>query len=191
MLLTNTCSCSADSRDCGKGIAFYGALSMRSEILAEKSMPNWAYSVKEIDPERSVRCSGRELRISPKAASEICRAIRGMRLDDAKRFLEDVASKKRPVAYRRYKKEVPHKSQERWHAGRYPMKAATKILGLLEELQSNAEYKGLDVDRLRIIHAASQRGMKMRNFIPRAFGRSSPSFNILTHIELIGYEAQA
>jgi large subunit ribosomal protein L22 len=154
-------------------------------------MPNWAYSVKEIDPERSVRCSGRELRISPKAATEICRAIRGMRLDDAKRLLGDVVSKKRAIAYRRYKKEVPHKSQERWHAGRYPVKAATRILGLLEELQSNAEYKGLDVDRLRIVHAASQRGMKTRNFVPRAFGRSSPSFNTLTHIELVGYEAQA
>jgi len=158
----------------------------------ESGMPNWAYSVKEIDPERSVRCSGRELRISPKAAAEICRTIKGMRLEDAKKLLEDVASKKRAIAYRRYKKEVPHKSlSEKWHAGRYPSKAATRILGLLEELQSNAEYKGLDVDRLRIIHAASQRGMKMRNFTPRAFGRSSPSFNVLTHIELIGYEAQA
>ena len=163
---------------------------MRSEILAEKSMPNWAYSAKEMDPERSVRCSGRELRISPKAATEICRTIRGMRLDDAKRFLEDVAAKKRPVTYRRYKKEVPHK-RGGGGAGRYPKKAATKMLRLLEELQSNAEYKGLDVDRLRIIHAASQRGMKVRSYVPRAFGRSSPSFNTLTHIELIGYEAQA
>lgn len=155
-------------------------------------MPNWAYSNKEIDPERSVRCSGRELRISPKAASEICRTIKGMRIEDAKKLLESVRSKKRPIAYRRYKKEVPHKSHsERWHAGRYPSKAAKQILRLLEELQSNAEYKGLDVDRLRIVHAASHRGMKMRNYIPRAFGRSSPSFNILTHVELIGYEAQA
>jgi large subunit ribosomal protein L22 len=155
-------------------------------------MPNWAYSVKEIDPERSVRCTGRELRISPKAATEICRTIKGMRLEEAKELLEAVVSKKHPIAYRRYKTEVPHKSQsERWHAGRYPTKAATKILGLLEELQSNAEYKGLDVDRLRIVHAISQRGMKLRNYTPRAFGRSSPSFNVLTHIELIGYEAQA
>jgi large subunit ribosomal protein L22 len=76
-------------------------------------------------------------------------------------------------------------------AGRYPTKAAKRILALLEELQSNAEYKGLDVDRLRIVHAASQRGMKLRNYVPRAFGRSSPSYNTLTHIELIGYEAQA
>ncbi len=154
-------------------------------------MPNWAYSVKEMDPERSVRCSGRELRISPKAATEICRTIKGMRIEEAKQLLEAVAAKKRPIAYRRYNTEVPHKSQsERWHAGRYPTKAAKRFLALLEELQSNAEYKGLDVDRLRIVHAASQRGMKMRNFVPRAFGRSSPSYNTLTHIELIGYEAQ-
>jgi large subunit ribosomal protein L22 len=114
-----------------------------------------------------------------------------MRLDDAKKLLEAVVAKKRPIAYRRYHKEVPHKShQERWHAGRYPTKAAAEILRLLEELQSNAEYKGLDVDRLRIVHAASHRGMKLRNFTPRAFGRSSPSFNTLTHVELIGYEAQ-
>jgi large subunit ribosomal protein L22 len=154
-------------------------------------MPNWGYSVEPADRERSVRCAGRELRISPKAATEICRTIRGMRIEEAKKLLEDVVSKKRPIAYRRYKTEVAHKSQQRWHAGRYPSKAAAKILELLEELQSNAEYKGLDVDRLRIVHAASQRGMKTRNFIPRAFGRSSPSYNILTHIELIGYEAQS
>ena len=155
-------------------------------------MPNWAYSVEEVDIERSVRCSGRELRISPKAAAEICRTIKGMRIEEAKKLLEDVVSKKRPIAYRRYKKEVPHKSlSERWHAGRYPSKAAAKILALLEELQSNAEYKGLDIDRLRIVHAASQRGLKMRNYVPRAFGRSSPSFNVRTHVELIGYEAQS
>ena len=154
-------------------------------------MPNWAYSTQEMDPERSVRCSGRELRVSSKAAAELCRTIRGMRLDDAKKLIEAVVSKKRPIAYRRYHGEVSHKRlQERWHAGRYPTKAASEILRLLEELQSNAEYKGLDVDRLRIAHAASQRGMKLRNYTPRAFGRSSPSFNTLTHVELIGYEAQ-
>jgi large subunit ribosomal protein L22 len=158
----------------------------------DNGMPNWAYSVEAVDRERSVRCSGRELRISPKAATEICRTIKGMRIEEAKKMLEEVVSKKRPIAYRRYKTEVPHKSHsERWHAGRYPSKAAAKILELLEELQSNAEYKGLDIDRLRIVHAASQRGMKTRNYTPRAFGRSSPSLNILTHVELIGYEAQS
>lgn len=154
-------------------------------------MPEWEYSIKELDPARTVKCAGRELRISPKAATEICRTIKGMKLDDAKKLLEEVIAKKRAIAYRRYKKEVPHKNlQEKWYAGRYPVKAAKKILKLLEELEANAEYKGLDVEKLRIIHAASQRGMKIKKYIPRAFGRSSPSFETLTHIELVGYEVE-
>ncbi|MEM2897152.1 MAG: 50S ribosomal protein L22 [Candidatus Bathyarchaeia archaeon] len=154
-------------------------------------MPEWEYSIKELDPARTVKCAGRELRISPKAATELCRSIRGMKLTEAKGLLEDVIAKRKAIAYRRYKKEVPHKNlQEKWYAGRYPVKAATKILKLLEELEANAEYKGLDTERLRIIHAASQRGMKIKKYIPRAFGRSSPSFETLTHVELVGYEGE-
>ena len=154
-------------------------------------MPRWGYSIKGLDPDRSVKCAGRELRISPKAATEICRAIKGMKIEEARKLLEEVISRKRAIPYKRYKKEVPHKSlQERWYAGRYPVKAAERILRLLEELEANAEYKGLDLEKLRIIHAASQRGIKTRKYISRAFGRSSPYFNIQTHIELVGYETE-
>jgi large subunit ribosomal protein L22 len=152
-------------------------------------MPVWGYSVREYDPDRAVKCSGRELKISPKAAVEICRKLRGMRLDSAKELLEAVAKKKRAIAYRRYHKEVPHRSlDEGWYAGRYPVKAAKHFLFLLEELEANAEYKGLDVDRLRIVHAATQRGMKTQRIVTRAFGRASPAHNTLVHVELMGYE---
>ena len=145
--------------------------------------------MKEFDPDRAVRCSGREVNISPKAATEICRKIRGMRLDQAKELLEAVQKKKRAIAFRRYKKEIPHHTlDEPWYSGRYPVKAAKEFLFLLEELESNAEYKGLDVDRLRIVHAASQRGMKSQKYISRAYGKSSPYLNTMVHIELMGYE---
>lgn len=152
-------------------------------------MPRWGYSLKEFDPERAVKCSGREVDISPKAATEICQKIRGMRLDSARELLEAVTKKKRAIAFRHYKKEVPHRSlDERWYAGRYPTKAAKMFLYLLEELESNAEYKGLDVDRLRIVHAAAQRGIKTQRVISRAHGRASPYRNTRVHVELMGYE---
>jgi len=152
-------------------------------------MPIWGYSVKEFDPDRAVKCAGREIKISPKAATEICRKIRGMRLDAAKELLEAVQKKKRAIAFRRYKKEVPHRSlDEGWYAGRYPVKAAKAFLFLLEELEANAEYKGLDVDRLRIVHAGTQRGMKTQRYISRAQGRATPYQNTLVHVELMGYE---
>lgn len=156
----------------------------------EKHVPKWKYSVTGLDPDKTVRCAGRELHISPKAAVEICGAIRGMKVAEAKGLLEQVSVKAKAIPYKRHKKEVPHKSIDGWHAGRYPVKAASVILKLLEGLEANAEYKGLNVTNLRIIHASSHRGMKVRNYTPRAFGRSSPSFNTLTHLEIVGYESE-
>lgn len=149
-------------------------------------MPKWGYSFKEVDPERTAKASGRDLRISPKAAREICRSISSMRLDKARNFLQDVIDKKKPVPYRRYNKEVPHRRGIKgWHSGRYPVKAAREILKILNGLEVNAEDKGLYFERLKIVHASAQRARIMKKYIPRAFGRSSPNFDRLCHIELV------
>lgn len=152
-------------------------------------MPEWGYSVKALDPDKTVKCAGRELKMSPKAAVEICHTIRGMKIGEAKTLLEQVIKKRRPIAFRRYKKKVAHKSlPEKTFAGRYPVKTADRILRLLRELEANAEYKGLDIENLKIVHAASHRGKKTRAYTPRAFGRASPSFETLSHVEIVGYE---
>ncbi|MCX8171731.1 MAG: 50S ribosomal protein L22, partial [Candidatus Bathyarchaeota archaeon] len=64
-------------------------------------MPEWSYSITTYNPDNMVRASGRELRVSPKAAREICAAIKGMMLDEAKEYLSQVIAKKRAVPYRR------------------------------------------------------------------------------------------
>ena len=149
-------------------------------------MPTWDYSVKEVSRELTAKASGRDLRISFKHAVEICREIRGMRLKDAMRFLEDVIKKKRPVPFRRYHGKVAHKrGLSGWPAGRYPVKAAREILKVLKNALANARFKGLDEDRLYIIHAQAQQGPRIRKYIPRAFGRSTPYFDQLTHVEII------
>jgi len=38
------------------------------------------------------------------------------------------------------------------------VKAAGQILKVLENAEANAEYKGLDTEKLRIIHISSHRG---------------------------------
>jgi len=155
-------------------------------------MPEFGYSVTGLDPDRTVKCSGRELRISPKASVELCRTIRGMKLPDAKKLLERVIEKKQAISYRRLKKEVPHRRQlpEPFFAGRFHQKAAGKLLHLMEELEANAEYRNLNVESLRIIHAATQRGPSVPRRSPRAFGRSDLLKATLTHIELVGYEGE-
>ena len=63
----------------------------------------------------------------------------------------------------------------------------TKVNGslILNEVESNADFKGLDVSNLRIIHAATHRGRTIPGYIPRAMGRSSPMNHELVHIEII------
>ena len=149
-------------------------------------MPNWGYSITELDPDKTAKASGRGLKVSPKHAREVCKTIKGMKLDQAKDYLQQVILKKKPVPFRRYKKKVGHRHGiEKAFAGRYPVKAAEKILRVLEGAEMNAEYKGLDVERLRIIHASAYPGMKIKRYIQRAFGRSSPRFETACHVELV------
>ncbi|NOZ76576.1 MAG: 50S ribosomal protein L22 [Euryarchaeota archaeon] len=146
-------------------------------------MVGYSYTPKR---KRFSKALGREVRVSPKFSSEICREIRGKKLDAARAFLEDVMAMRRPVPLRRFNKGVAHRrGLVKAFAGRYPVKAARNILKVLESAVANAEYKGLDTDKLYISHAAAQKGRIIRGFRPRAFGRSSPSNTLTTHIEIV------
>jgi len=153
----------------------------------DDKVPKWGYSIteEELDPEKTVKASGRELRVSPKSAREVCKTIKGMMLTRAKRYLKDVMTKKKPVPFKRFKKKGGHRrGLEKAFTGRYPVKTAKHILKILEGAEANAEYKGLDTERLRIIHASAYPGMKIKGYMQRAFGRSSPKFETLCHIEV-------
>jgi large subunit ribosomal protein L22 len=156
-------------------------------------MPEWGYSIVDMDPDRMAKASGRDLHISPKEAREICEAIRYMKLDDAIKYLERVAKKKEGVPYGRFNTNVPHHAEisSRWGipSGRYPVKASSEIINVLKNAKANAENKGLDIEKLRIKHACAQAAMQLRNYIPRAFGRSTPYYHPLTHIEIVVEEA--
>ena len=156
-------------------------------------MPKWGYSVVGLDPDTTVKASGRELRISHKKAREVCAAIKGMKLDEAKEFLEQVIKMKRAVPFTRFKKKAPHRrGLQKAAAGGYPVKAAKKILAILESAEANANFKGLDTENLRVIHASAYPGTKLKRYIPRAFGRSTPRFETLCHVEIVlGQEGES
>lgn len=59
------------------------------------------------------------------------------------------------------------------------------MLQLLRNAESNADYKGLDVDRLVIEHIHVNRAPKMRRRTYRAHGRINPYMSSPCHIELI------
>ena len=149
------------------------------------SRGRFSYSFQNFDPERMARASGRDLRISPKHSVELLREIRGMMLNDALRYLDDVIAKRRPVPMKRFNDSQGHKPGKGFGPGRYPVKVAKAVKKILLNVKNNAEQKGLDVDRLKIIHAAAHRGPVLRGYIPRAFGRATPFNEQTTHIEIV------
>ena len=155
------------------------------------TMPQFGYAFQNYDKTKHVRASIREKDISHKHAREIAVAIKGRSIEKARELLENVIARKEAIPYRRYNNEVAHRSNIRdgFFAGRFPKKAASEFLRILDNLESNAEYKGMDLDRLRIVGAAVHKGTKLKRFQPRAMGRSSPKFDTLVHVEIIAQEA--
>ena len=155
------------------------------------SMPQFGYAFQNYDRTKHVRASIREKDISHKHAREIAVAIKGRSIEKARELLENVIARKEAIPYRRYNNEVAHRSNIRdgFFAGRFPKKSASEFLRILDNLESNAEYKGMDLDRLRIVSTAVHKGTKLKRFQPRAMGRSSPKFDTLVHVEIVAQEA--
>jgi len=153
------------------------------------NLPQFAYSFKAFDPAIHVRASGREVNVSPKATREICNTIRWMTLSKAIALLESVEKMETPIAMRRHKLKVGHRSElVGFPTGSYPVKGAKSVLSVLRNLQANCEFKGLDPERVELIHAAALAGRAIKDFVPRAHGSSSPNLHQLVHLEFVGRE---
>ena len=137
------------------------------------------------NPENTSRALGAEVHISPKHARELSSAIRGMDLEDAKRYLEDVIALKQPVPFRRYKRYVGHRKGKGFGPGRYPKKAAKAIMEVLENAEANAESKMLETDTMFIAHIAAYSGRIYKATRPRARGRATAWNTDTANIEVV------
>jgi len=152
-------------------------------------MPRWKYSVRIRDESRIAKAMLWDVPVHPKVMREVAEAIKGMRVSEAKRFLENVVAKKEAVPFRRAHGKQAHRrglaAKWGWPVGRYPVKAAKYMIKLLNNVSNNAENKGLDVDKLRIIHVAAHKGITLKRWMPRAFGRATPKYRVHSHVEIV------
>ncbi|NYT00869.1 MAG: 50S ribosomal protein L22 [Methanocellales archaeon] len=143
------------------------------------------YSI-DIKSDKTARAISYEANISPRHAIEICRELKTMLVSEAKEYLNDVIALKRPIPFKRHNKNVGHRrGLYKWDAGRYPQKAASEILRLLNNVESNAEYKGLDPDNMHILYISARRGRAIDGFFARAMGRTTPKQGETVTIEII------
>ena len=111
-----------------------------------------------------------------------------MSLRRATRYLKNVVNHKEIVPFKRFNGGVGRKAQAQVFKvtqGRWPKKSAEILLELLKNAESNADVKGLDVDRLMIDHIQVNRAPKIRRRTYRAHGRINPYQSSPCHIELI------
>lgn len=138
----------------------------------------------ETDAETTAKALGYELSMSPKDSYEVCKAIRGMKLKAAEKYLEDVLDHKKAIPFTRYKGKIKHRVGKMGPGG-YPEKAVGYILKVLKNAENNAEYKGLDPENMYVHHSAANRGRVLHGGMPRAHGRTTQWNEQTTTIEII------
>ena len=110
--------------------------------------------------EKYAKAFGRNLRISTKSATILCRAIRKKTLTRAKRLLQDLASERRGLD------------------GKHYTKTAMEMILLLGSCEKNADNMNLDKNRL-FVHASAHTGTIMRRRRRKAaFGSRLKSTNL-------------
>ncbi|XP_015754731.1 PREDICTED: 60S ribosomal protein L17-like isoform X2 [Acropora digitifera] len=139
---------------------------------------------------KSCKARGSNLRVHFKNTRETAFTLKGMHIRKANRYLKDVIAKKQIVPFRRFNGGVGRKAQAKnfkvsGSQGRWPKKSAEFLLQLLKNAESNAEFKGLDVDSLVIEHIQVNAAPKMRRRTYRAHGRINPYMSSPCHIEMI------
>lgn len=154
------------------------------------TMARTDYSLKETG-EGIARAKANELPISPKHSMEIAGFVKKMTTQEAIAYLTEVVAKKKAIPFRKFNRNIAHKRcLTGWDAGRFPVKASAAFIRLLESVEKNAEYAGLDTEKLRIVHASANRGRGMKAFFPRAMGRATPKRRETVNIEVVVREVE-
>ena len=137
------------------------------------------------DPEIHAAARGTELNISPKAAREVCKVLKGMDLEKAKNYLGRVIEMDQAVPFKRHDGKVGHRRGKGMSTGRYPVKTATAILKVIESAGNNGEAIHIDIENWRILHIATSRGTSFESRFPRARGRATPKMRESANVEVV------
>jgi len=136
------------------------------------------YATSSFNKENMARGMIKSAPVSTKHCIEICNSIRGRNTVFAKELLRDIIAIKKPLKFMRFTGGVGHKKG--MASGRYPVKAAKAVLGLIESVEANAQSKGLNSSNLVIVHTCSHLGTRQWRY-----GRQRRRMMKRTHAEVV------
>lgn len=124
---------------------------------------------------------GVSLPISTKQSIEVCRVLRHKTTAKAKILLQRVIEKKQAIPFKKFHGNRGHK--RKIGPGRYTVKVAQEIIKLLEAVEANAQFKGLNTSNLVINHIKANLASR-----PWHFGRKRRRKMKRTTIEVVVVE---
>lgn len=142
------------------------------------------YAIQGNNVEHSAKVKGKDLQISTKHCIEISNYIRKKEIKKAKELLKLAIEKKKAVPFKKFNKDAGHK-KGRIAGGKYPVKACTEVLKLLNSVEANAQFKGLNTSNLIINHICVNKGSGSWRY-----GRHIRRKGKRTNIEIVVEEAK-
>ena len=143
------------------------------------------YSFKAYNKENMARAIGISMTISVKQSIEICNFIRNNSIGKAKNILNKVITENQIIPFKRFNSDIGHKKGG-MGAGRYPKKASKEILDLVNQVEANAQFKGLNTSNLVITHIIANRAATVNRT-----GRKRSRKAKRTNIEIVVQEKSA
>ncbi len=140
------------------------------------------------DPDRTASAYGYELHCSRKDSINLARLIKGKKTEEAKKMLQDIINMKKPLPTIYHNKKRAH--QKGIGPGSFPQKAAKYMLKTIENAENNAEYKGFDIENMKIAHVSTYGGRIIKGIMPRAHGRATNKNTKTTNIEIVLEEVE-
>ncbi len=128
------------------------------------------------------KASGRSLPISFKDSVNVCSAIRGMLVEKALRYLEDVIKLKRPIPYKRYRRDMAHRKGI--GPGRFPRKECKYIKEVLKNAIANAKAKGMDSSKLYISKIIANQAVSKEK-VKRGFSKGTHIYIEVAEKEIV------
>lgn len=136
------------------------------------------YSMKNYNKENMASTIGLSLPISAKHSIEICNLIRNKTISKARQILKDAIEYKKAIPFKRFKGDVGHK--KKIGSGRYPIKSSLEFMKLLNNVEANAQFKGLNTSNLVIKHICANKASR-----PLHYGRQRRRKMKRTNVEII------
>lgn len=150
-------------------------------------------TVAVLQDKQTAKAMGVGINASLKFCTEICKLIKGKSALKSKQYLLDIAEHKRFLPLKRYHKKVGHRkgdSVDGQKAGRYADKTIHNFLKVFDNALANADYKGLDEEKLVVEQATANQAFGRMSFQNKGHIGGKAHKHKTCHVEVILRESR-